>query len=197
MWVARRPLNRRAFDSALAIHKMPREICLALGADVLKSDTGVDNIMEALQNNLGPDASDAARRDITMFPGLRQTHLTLEEHSAHFQSARQRAEARLPNGGAFPEASLSSLRIHNAGLMPNQGSAINLTHYVSPRTQKACMQSVYKGEFTCGDRFFGVMSSLVQPRFSAKTAITKMTRAMRMMRIIRMIYSLVRTRRPR
>ena len=136
------------------------------------------------------------RTDFIMFPGLRQSHLTLDEPSAHFQR-RRRAEVRLPNGGAFPEASLSSLRVRNAGLMQNQGSAINLTHYVSPRTRKACMQSVYKGEFTCGDRFFGVMSSLVQSRYSAKTAITKMTRAMRMMRIIRMIYSLVRTRRPR
>ena len=97
------------------------------GAAVLESDTGAGNIAEALQNYLGPDASDAARRDITMFPGLRQTHLTLEEHSAHFQSARQRAEARLPNGGASPEASLPSLRIHNEGISQNRESEINLS----------------------------------------------------------------------
>ena len=127
MWVTRRPLNRRAFDSALVIHKMPREICLALGADVLKSDTGVGNIMEALQNNLGPDASDAAYRDIIMFPGLRRTRLTLDEHSAHFQSARQRAKACFPNGGVFPGASLLSLCVHNENISQNPESKINLT----------------------------------------------------------------------
>ena len=84
MWVTRLPLNRRAFDSALVIHKMPLEICLALGADVLQSDTVVGNIVEALQNNLGPAASDAAYCDIFMFPGLRQLHVTLDEPSAHF-----------------------------------------------------------------------------------------------------------------
>ena len=99
---------------------MPREMCLVLGADVSKSDTGVDNIMGAERMQMdASDASDAAYCDIIMFPGLRQSHLTLDEPPARFQSARQRAEARLPNGGAFPEASLSSLRIRNAGLMPN------------------------------------------------------------------------------
>ena len=110
MWVTHLPSNRRAFDLALVMHKMPRELCLALGADVLKSDTGVDNIMEALQNNLGPDASDKAYRDFSTFPGLQLSHVTLDEFSAHFRPARQRAEARLPDGGISPQASLSSLQ---------------------------------------------------------------------------------------
>ena len=63
MWVTHLPLRRRASDSALAIHKVSREICLALGADVLKSDAGVGEIMEALHKNLAPDASDAAFRE--------------------------------------------------------------------------------------------------------------------------------------
>ena len=128
MWVTDLPSNRRAFDLALVMHKMPRELCLALGADVLKSDTGVDNIMEAPRNNLGPDASDKAYCDFSMFPGLRQSRLTLDEFSAHFQSAPRRAEARLPDGGISPEASLSSLCIRNAGRPKNQDSEINLTH---------------------------------------------------------------------
>ena len=45
------PLNRRAPALALAMDKMPREPCLALGVDVLKSDVGADEIMETLQQN--------------------------------------------------------------------------------------------------------------------------------------------------
>ena len=74
MLVTHLPLNRRSPALALAMRKIPREICPALGVAVSKSDTGADNIMEALQNNLGPDASDAAYRDFSMFPGLRQSH---------------------------------------------------------------------------------------------------------------------------
>ena len=43
---------------ALAMDKMPRELCLSLGVEVLKTDAGADEIMEALQENLTPDASD-------------------------------------------------------------------------------------------------------------------------------------------
>ena len=127
MLVTHLPLNRRAPALALAMRKMPREICPALGVAVSKSDTGADNIMEALQNNLGPDASDAAYRDMIMFPGLRRTRLTLDEHSAHFQSARQRAKACFPNGGVFPGASLLSLCVHNENISQNQEPKINLT----------------------------------------------------------------------
>ena len=135
MWVARRPLNRRAFDSALVIHKMPREICLALGADVLKSDTGVDNIMEALQNNLGPDASDAAYCDIIMFPGLRQSHLTLDEPrpvSSRLANARRRV---------CPMVGLSQRRLcpHCASTMrvlcriKDQQSILRITSVLEPK----------------------------------------------------------------
>ena len=106
------------------------------GAAVLESDTGAGNIAEALQNYLGPDASDAARRDITMFPGLRQTHLTLEEHSAHFQSARQRAEARLPNGGILQER-----------LCPHCASAMRVFRRIKNR--KSILRKIQKS--ACGD----------------------------------------------
>ena len=127
MLVTHLPLNRRSPALALAVRKIPREICPALGVAVLKSDTGADNTMEALQNNVGPDASDAAYRDIIMSPALRRAHLTLDEHSAHAQSARQRAEARLPDGGISPGASFPSLRIHNEVIRQNQESKISLT----------------------------------------------------------------------
>ena len=42
------PLNRRAPALALAMDKMPRELCLSLGVEALNCDTGVGKIMEAL-----------------------------------------------------------------------------------------------------------------------------------------------------
>ena len=85
------PLNRRAPALALAMHKMPRDTCLALGVGVLKSDTGVGSIIEALQNNLAPDA---AKRGVILFLGLRRPHLTLDEYLAQFKRARRRVEVR-------------------------------------------------------------------------------------------------------
>ena len=42
------PLNRRAPALALAMDKMPRQLCRALSLDILKSDAKVDKIMETL-----------------------------------------------------------------------------------------------------------------------------------------------------
>ena len=70
--------------------KMPREPCLAVGADVLKSDAGADEIMGTVQQHVAPDASDAAYHDIILFLGLRRPHLTLDVYQ--IQIARRRAE---------------------------------------------------------------------------------------------------------
>ena len=43
------PLNRRATALALAMDKMPLELCLSFDVDVLKSDAGVNKILETLQ----------------------------------------------------------------------------------------------------------------------------------------------------
>ena len=88
------PLNRRAPALALAMHTAPREICLTLG---------VGGIMGAIRKNLAPDTADAAHRDIILFLVLRRPNLTLGEYLAQFQLTRRRAEARLPNGGTFPD----------------------------------------------------------------------------------------------
>ena len=58
------PLNRRAPALALAMGKMPRELCLSLGAAALHCEAGVETIMELSQKNLAPDASDAGFRGI-------------------------------------------------------------------------------------------------------------------------------------
>ena len=118
------PLNRRAPALALAMDKMPRELCLAIGLDVLKPDGGADEIMEILQQHIKPDASDAANRDIILFLVLRRPHLTLDEYLSRFQMARRRMEARLPYGGTFPGIFSPSLRLRNAGLTQNQQSAV-------------------------------------------------------------------------
>ena len=80
MLVTHLPLNRRAPALALAMDKMPRELCLALGVDVLKSDVGVGEITESLQQHIAPDASDAAYSDILLLLGLPRPHLTLDEY---------------------------------------------------------------------------------------------------------------------
>ena len=49
MMVTQLPMNRSAPALALAMRKMPREICPAPGVAVLQSDTGVGNIMELLR----------------------------------------------------------------------------------------------------------------------------------------------------
>ena len=48
MMITQLPMNRRAPALALAMDKMPREICLGLGGDVLESDVGVEKIMDVL-----------------------------------------------------------------------------------------------------------------------------------------------------
>ena len=50
------PLNRRAPALALAVGKMPRELCLALGTDVSKLDVGAEKVTETLHQNIAPDA---------------------------------------------------------------------------------------------------------------------------------------------
>ena len=51
---------------------------------------------------------------------IQTANLSLGEYLTQFEIARRKAEARLPNGGGFPEAFLSVLRIHKAGLAMNQ-----------------------------------------------------------------------------
>ena len=71
------------------MEKMPRELCLSLGAEALNSDTEVGKIMEVLKPNLAPDASGAGFRDIIAFFGLHQPHFTLGEYLSHFEMARR------------------------------------------------------------------------------------------------------------
>ena len=104
--------------------KMPREVCLGVGNGVLKSKVGVEKIMDALYKDLAPDAHDSAFRDVVVFFGLRRTRQTLDEYLALFQRALRREEARLPHGAMFPEIIVSSLRLHHAGLSPNQKSLV-------------------------------------------------------------------------
>ena len=61
------PLNRRAPALALAIDKMPSELCLPLGVGALRCDTGAETIMELLRKDHAPDASDTGSRDILGF----------------------------------------------------------------------------------------------------------------------------------
>ena len=95
------PANRRAPALALAIGKMPRELCLSRRTAALNCEAGVDNIMDALQKNLAPDASEAGFHEIVDFFGLRRGHLALGECPSRFEMSRRRAEARLPNIGFF------------------------------------------------------------------------------------------------
>ena len=85
--------THRAPALALAMDKMPRELCLSLGVKSLRSDTGVDKITEVFQTNLAPDASDGGFRDIFEFIGLRRAHLTLDEYLPRFEMARRRTGA--------------------------------------------------------------------------------------------------------
>ena len=124
MMITQVPMNRRAPALALAMDKMPREVCLGLGNDVLKSDFGVEKITDALHKDIAPDAHDSAFRDVVVFFGLRRTHETPDEYLALFQRALRRIEARLPDGAMFPEIIVSSLRLHHAGLSPHQKSLV-------------------------------------------------------------------------
>ena len=67
MMITQVPMNRRAPALALAMDRIPREVCLALGNDVLKSDLGVEKIMDALHKDIAPDAHDSAFRDVVAF----------------------------------------------------------------------------------------------------------------------------------
>ena len=58
------PLNRRAPALALAMDKMLREPCVAVGVDALKSDVGVGGITQTLRQHIAPDVSGAAFRDV-------------------------------------------------------------------------------------------------------------------------------------
>ena len=109
---------------ALDMDKMPCELCLSLGVGALHCDTGVETIMELLQKNLAPDASDAGFRNIIEFFGLRRAHLTLDECPSRFVMAHRRAEARLPNNGIYPDVMKSFLCLHHAGITPNQKSMV-------------------------------------------------------------------------
>ena len=124
MMITQVPMNRRAPALALAMDKMPREVCLGLGNDVLKSAMKVEKITDAPQKDLAPDARDSAFRDVVVFFGLRRTRQTLQEYLALFQRALRRVEARLPDGALFPEIIVSSLRLRHAGLSPNQKSLV-------------------------------------------------------------------------
>ena len=109
------PSSRRAPALALAMDKMPREICLASGTDTLKSDNGVEKITETLREHIAPDAHDSAFRDVAVFLGLRRAHHTLDENLYPFQMALRRVEVRFPVGAKFPEIVVSSLCLQNAG----------------------------------------------------------------------------------
>ena len=118
------PSNWRAPALALAMDKMPRELCLSFGAESLNSDAGAKKIIRVLQTNLAPDASGAGFRDVIAFSVLHRARFSLDEFLSRFEMDRRRAEARLPNDGIFPDIVLSSLRPHHAGITPNQKSMI-------------------------------------------------------------------------
>ena len=80
--------------------------------------------MDALRKDIAPDARDSAFRDVVAFFGLRRTQETLDEYLTLFHGALRRIEARLPDGAMFPEVAVSSLRLHRAGLSPNQKSLV-------------------------------------------------------------------------
>ena len=84
MMITQLPPSRRAPALALAMDKMPRELCLAIGTDVLKSDDGVDKIMDALRKHIAPDARDSAFRDAAVFFGLRRARHSLDEYLSLF-----------------------------------------------------------------------------------------------------------------
>ena len=115
MMITQAPMNRRAPALALAMDKVPREVCLALGNGVLKSDLGVDKIMDALHKDIAPDAHDSAYRGVVAF---------FWRVYRPFQRALSRIGARLPDGAMFPDIVVSSLRLHQAGLSPNQKSLV-------------------------------------------------------------------------
>lgn len=85
MLVNHLPLNRLAPALALALDKVPRELFLALGVDVSKSDTGAGEIMETLQRHFAPDAAETAFRDTIFFLGLPRPHLSLDEFLSRFR----------------------------------------------------------------------------------------------------------------
>ena len=122
LWTLITPLKVecRAPALVLAMCKMPQEIALGLGMDVLQSDEGITKVLDELHTHLAPDATDVAFTDIMGFILLRRDGRTLDEYSAEFHGARRRAEARLPTGSGFPDTVLSALCIYNAGISPQQ-----------------------------------------------------------------------------
>ena len=124
LMVTQLPASRRAPALALAMDKMPRELCLAIGVDELRSESGVEKILEVLKKHIAPDAHDSAFRDVVAFFGLRRVNHTLDEYLSLFQMALRRVEARFPVGATFPEIVVSSLCLQNAGLTTHQKSMV-------------------------------------------------------------------------
>ena len=118
------PPGRRAPALALAMDRIPRELCMALGTAILASDEGVERLMDTLHKNIAPAAHDSAFRDVVSFFGLRRTHQTLDEYLSLFTRALRRVEARFPEGATFPEMVVSSLCLQNAGLSSHQKSMV-------------------------------------------------------------------------
>ena len=109
LMVTQLPPSRRAPALALEMDKKPRELCLTIGVDELKSDDGVEKILDMLRKHIAPDAHDSAFRDVVVFFGLRRVNHTLDEYLSMFQMALRRVEARFPVGVTFPEIVVSSL----------------------------------------------------------------------------------------
>ena len=70
LMVTQLPPSRRAPALALEMDKKPRELCLTIGVDELKSDDGVEKILDMLRKHIAPDAHDSAFRDVVDFAVL-------------------------------------------------------------------------------------------------------------------------------
>ena len=78
-----------------------------------------------LRNYIQPDALDHMYQEETEFSPKKRADQTMERYLPEFDGLRRKEEARVIMGGAFPDASVSILRMQNAALSRN-GKSLSL-----------------------------------------------------------------------
>ena len=76
-----------------------RDTRMAIGRQKLLEHDGAGALLRAPQNYFAPDATDAAKRNATKFPHLRDTFHTMDKYSANSDLLRRRAECLMKHGG--------------------------------------------------------------------------------------------------
>ena len=97
------PADQKASHLLLHMNDVARKVCLTVGKDVIGNLAGVGPILKILRHRFAPDKVACIFQDISKFMNFKRTTQDMDTYLLEFGISRQKAEARMSMGTAFPD----------------------------------------------------------------------------------------------